>query len=317
MTNHVEMSRVQAWIMAIRPQSLPAGVSPIIIGVGLAVHDGVFAAGPAFIALIGALFLQIGSNLTNDYYDAIRGADTDDREGFTRVTQSGLLSPQSVRLAMYAVFTLAILSGVYLVVIGGIPILIVGLLSVIAGYTYTGGPYPFGYYGFGDLFVFIFFGIIAVTGTYYVQAVSMASTVGTFPISIPPGTVPITAVLASLPAAALSTSILVVNNIRDLETDRDAGKETLAVKIGYKRSRIEYLALLVLAYLIPVVFAIRWSSPFPAAPLLMVPFAWSLWGTVKNNKSGDELNPALKHTGQHFLVFSVLFAFGLAGAALI
>ncbi|UHQ98216.1 1,4-dihydroxy-2-naphthoate polyprenyltransferase (plasmid) [Natrinema zhouii] len=298
--------------MAIRPQSLPAGASPVIVGVGLAIHDSVFAVGPAVAALLGALFLQIGSNFTNDYYDAIRGADTEDREGFQRVTQSGLISPTCVRRAMYVAFSLATLVGVYLVYVGGVPILVVGILSILAGFAYTGGPYPFGYHGLGDLFVFVFFGLIAVTGTYYVQAVSTVATARLIPVTVPAGTVTVAAVVASIPAAALSTNILVVNNIRDLKTDRKTGKETLAVKIGYRWSRIEYAALLVLAYLVPLVFAGMWESVFPLAPLLTAPLGWQLWITVRDETTGAALNPALERTGKLFLAFSLLFAVGLA-----
>jgi 1,4-dihydroxy-2-naphthoate octaprenyltransferase len=299
--------------MAIRPQSLPAGAAPVIVGAGLAIRDGVFAVGPAVAALLGALLLQVGSNFTNDYYDAIRGADTEDREGFQRVTQSGLISPMRVRQAMYVAFSLAALVGVYLVYVGGVPILVVGLLSILAGFAYTGGPYPFGYHGLGDLFVFVFFGLIAVTGTYYVQAVSTIASVGLIPVTIPSGTVTVAAVVASVPAAALSTNILVVNNIRDLETDRETGKETLAVKIGYRWSRIEYAVLLVLAYLVPLVFAGVWESVFPLAPLLTAPLGWRLWTTVRDETTGTALNPALEQTGKLFLAFSLLFAVGLAG----
>ncbi|MBX0325280.1 1,4-dihydroxy-2-naphthoate polyprenyltransferase [Halomicroarcula sp. F13] len=317
MDNQHSVARLRAWLMAIRPQTLPAGASPVIVGVGLAIHDGVFAVGPAVAALLGALFLQIGSNFTNDYYDAIRGADTEDREGFQRVTQSGLISPKRVQGAIYVSFSLAALVGIYLVYIGGVPIIAVGLLSILAGFAYTGGPYPFGYHGLGDLFVFIFFGLVAVTGTYYVQAVSTVATVGPIPISIPAGTVPVAAVVASLPAAALSTNILVVNNIRDLETDRETGKRTLAVKIGYQWSRIEYTALLALSYLVPLVFAVCWQSVFPLTPLLTTPLAWRLWMTIREETTGEALNPALERTGKLLLAFSFLFAFGLATPSLI
>jgi len=303
--------------MAIRPQSLPAGASPVIIGVGVAIHDGVFAVGPALAALLGALLLQIGSNFTNDYYDDIRGADTDDRKGFQRVTQSGLIAPERVRRAMYVAFSFAALVGLYLVYVGGVPILVVGLLSILAGFAYTGGPYPFGYHGLGDLFVFIFFGLVAVTGTYYVQAVSTLTTMSPIPVTVPAGTVTVATVLASLPAAALSTNILVVNNIRDLETDRETGKETLAVKIGYRWSRVEYAVLLMLAYFVPLVFVVRWESIFPLAPLLTAPMALQLWTTVREETTGAALNSALERTGKLFLAFSLLFAVGLVAPAVI
>src|SRR6056297_3093115 len=169
------LSRRQAWVAAARPQTLPAAAAPILVGVGLAVNDGVFAPVPAVAAFIGAALIQIATNFANDYYDAIQGADTDDREGFTRVTQSGLIEPGRVKAAMYATFAAAIVVGGYLVYVGGVPILVIGLLSVISGIAYTGGPYPLGYHGLGDLFVFVFFGVIAVTGTYYVQAAAVVA----------------------------------------------------------------------------------------------------------------------------------------------
>ena len=199
--------------MAARPQTLPAGASPVVLGVGLAVADGVAAPVPALAALVGALLIQVGTNFANDYFDAAKGADTDGREGFTRVTAGGLIEPAAVRRAMYATFGLAVVSGVYLVYVGGVPILVVGLASVVAGITYTGGPLPYGYRGLGDLFVFVFFGLVAVAGTYYVQAAAGAGAV--LSVGLPPGTLPARAVVAGLPAAGLSTAILVVNNIRD------------------------------------------------------------------------------------------------------
>ncbi|MFB6211953.1 MAG: 1,4-dihydroxy-2-naphthoate polyprenyltransferase [Halobacteriales archaeon] len=303
-------SRVDAWLMAARPHTLPAAASPVIVGTGLAVHDGVFAPLPAAVALLGAALIQIGTNFANDYYDAIKGADTDEREGFTRVTQSGLLAATTVRRAMYATFGLAILSGVYLVVIGGVPILVIGLASVASGILYTGGPYPFGYYGLGDLFVFVFFGLVAVTGTYYVQAVAAVTGI---PMTPPPGTVPPMAVIASLPMAGLITDILVVNNIRDLETDRKAGKRTLAVLIGYTASRGEYVGLMLVAYAVPIWFWLQPTfGPAVLAPLVTLPYAAIVTQTVLTNRSGEALNPALSQTGKLTAAFAVLFGIGLA-----
>ncbi|MFB6299226.1 MAG: 1,4-dihydroxy-2-naphthoate polyprenyltransferase [Halobacteriales archaeon] len=305
-----ETSRVDAWLMAARPHTLPAAASPVIVGTGLAWHEGVFAPVPAAVALLGAMLIQIGTNFANDYYDAVKGADTDEREGFTRVTQSGLLPARAVKRAMYATFGLAILSGVYLVIVGGVPILVIGVASVASGILYTGGPYPFGYYGLGDLFVFVFFGLVAVTGTYYVQA---AAAVTGIPVTPPPDTIPTVAVIASLPMAGLITNILVVNNIRDMETDRKAGKRTLAVLIGYTASRGEYVGLMLLAYAIPVWF---WLQPTfgwtVLAPLVTLPYAAMVTRTVLTERSGDALNPALSQTGKLTAAFAVLFGVGFA-----
>ena len=302
-------SRRQAWLMAARPQTLPATVAPIVVGVGLAVRDGVLAPLPALAALLGAALIQIGTNFANDYYDAIKGADTDEREGFTRVTQAGLIPPEEVKRAMLLTFATAILVGTYLVYLGGVPILVIGLASVLSGIAYTGGPYPFGYYGLGDLFVFVFFGVIAVTGTYYVQAVTFLSE--PFPLWIPAGAVTETVVLASLPIAALATAILVVNNVRDLETDREAGKRTLAVIMGYRWSRVEYVGLLALAYVVPVGLALSTGSFTILLPLLSIPLAVRLARTLCTRTDGEALNPALEQTGKLLALYAVLFAVGL------
>lgn len=303
-------SRRRAWVMAARPQTLPAGAAPVVVGVGLAVADGVLAPGPALAALVGALLIQVGTNFANDYYDAMKGTDTDDREGFTRVTAGGLIEPRQVKRATIVTFGLAVLVGSYLVYIGGLPIVVVGLSSIAAGLLYTGGPYPYGYYGLGDLFVFVYFGLVAVTGTYYVQAVT--ATGGPFPLEVPPGTVPVDSVLAGVAVGALATAIIVVNNIRDRESDRQTGKHTLAVLLGYRLSRVEYLGLLALAYAVPPVFWLRTDSPAVLAPLLTLPLAALVARTVLTRTDGAALNPALERTGQLLALYALLFALGLA-----
>ena len=318
MTAAAERSRTEAWLLAARPQTLPAGGAPVILGIGLAVSKGVFALLPAVAALAGALLIQIGTNFANDYFDAVKGADTPDREGFTRVTAGGLIPAHRVKLAMAATYALALLVGLYLVAVGGVPILVVGLASIIAGLLYTGGPYPYGYYGLGDLFVFVFFGVVAVTGTYYVQAVTTIAGSGLFPIWLPPGTVPASAVLASLAAAGLATAILVVNNVRDLETDREAGKRTLAVVLGYTWSRVEFVALVGLAYLVPVAFWLGLeANPWVLLPLVSLPLAARVTLTVLTRTDGAALNPALERVGQLFALHAVLFAAGLALPAVV
>jgi len=309
MTEVADVSRTRAWLMAARPHTLPAAVSPVLVGSGLAFHDGVFDPVVALAALLGAALIQIGTNFANDYYDAQKGADTDDREGFTRVTQSGLIEPRTVWTATYATFALAILVGVYLVWIGGLPIVVVGLSSVAAGLLYTGGPYPYGYRGLGDLFVFVFFGVVAVTGTYYVQA---ASTVAGVPLWLPPGTITFDALVASLPMAGLITNIIVVNNVRDMETDRKAGKRTLAVYLGYRGSRVQFVTLLLLAYAVPLWFLATGYAVWVLLPLLSLPLAVSLTRTVLTETSGAALNPALARAGQLAAAFALLFAVGLA-----
>jgi len=299
--------------MAARPQTLPAGAAPVVVGAGLAVHAGVFEPLVALAALVGALLIQVGTNFANDYYDAVNGADTDEREGFTRVTAGGLIEPASVKRAMLLTYGLAVVVGTALVAIGGVPIIAVGLSGIAAGILYTGGPFPYGYRGLGDLFVFVYFGLVAVTGTYYVQAVASTPAIGIFPTTLPAGTLPVDAVVASLPAAGLSTAILVVNNIRDRETDMAAGKKTLAVYLGYGPSRAEFLALVGMAYAVPVLFALRPAYGLPAlAPLLTLPLAAKMSATVLERTDGEALNPTLELVGKTLFAHSLLFAAGLA-----
>jgi len=307
-----DVSLRRAWLMAARPQTLPAGLAPVLVGTALAVQQDVFALLPALAALVGALLIQIGTNFANDYYDALKGADTEEREGFTRVTAGGLIEPTSVKRAMIGSYALAFLVGIYLVAIGGLPIVVVGLSSILAGVLYTGGPYPYGYRGLGDLFVFVYFGLVAVTGTYYVQAVASMPDTGLVPLWLPPGTVPFAVVLASVPPACLATCILVVNNIRDRETDSATGKRTLAVMIGYRWSRVEFLSLLAVAYLVPVAFVVSLGySLIVLAPIASLPFAVNVARTVLERTDGEALNPALERVGQLLFVHSALFAAGL------
>ena len=298
-------------MIAARPQTLPAAAAPVIVGTGLAVHDGVFAALPALAAFLGAALIQIGTNFANDYYDAVQGADTDDREGFTRVTAGGLIDPETVKRAMYLTFAASILLGTYLVYVGGVPILVIGLLSVASGIAYTGGPYPLGYHGLGDLFVFVFFGLVAVAGTYYVQAA--ATLAAPVSVGIPPGTLPVAAVVAALPIAALSTDILVVNNVRDRDEDATTGKRTLAVRFGYGFARVQFVAMLALAYAVPAWFLFRPGySVAVALPYLTLPYAAVVTRTMLTKTAGEVLNPTLERTGRLLAGYAVLFAAGLA-----
>ena len=231
------ITRRQAWILAARPKTLPAALSPVVVGTALAFADGALAWLPALAAALGALLLQILSNFANDYSDFFRGADTPDRLGPTRVTSAGLIPPAAMRNAIIAVIGVSALVGLYLVWVGGWPILLIGVTGIVAALAYTGGPFPFGYYGLGELFVFLFFGVAAVCGTYYVQALTLTPAV----------------VTASFAVGALVTAILVVNNYRDIDTDRRAGKRTMAVRLGRRGAQIEYAALLALAFVLPVV----------------------------------------------------------------
>ena len=289
------MSPINAWILAIRLKTLPAAVAPVLVGTALAYADSQFRLLPALAAVVGALLLQIGSNLANDYFDFIKGADTDDRLGPTRAAASGLISLQALRMGMIAVFTAAFLVGIYLVIVGGWPIVIIGLSSIIAAIAYTGGPFPFGYHGLGELFVFIFFGLTAVCGTYYVQALTLVPTV----------------VLAAIPVGALITAILVVNNLRDIETDERAGKRTLAVMLGRTNTRREYLILLALAYAVAIALFVSQSEGWLMLPWLTLPLAWGLGKTILNQTDGPSLNTALAGTARLGLLYSLLLALGI------
>lgn len=286
----------RAWLVAIRPKTLPAAVSPVVVGSALAVADEVFAPLPALAALLGALLIQIGTNLANDYFDHVKGTDAAGRKGPTRVAQSGLISLPHLRIGIGVTFLLATLVGLYLVMVGGWPVLVIGLASLISALAYTGGPFPIGYHGLGDLFVFVFFGLAAVCGTYYVQALSITPAV----------------VLAAVPVGALTVTILVVNNLRDLETDRQTGKRTLAVMIGPRGTRLEYVTLLAVAFAIPIVFwRCAWSSAWVLLPWLTLPLAVRLVRTIYETTEGPPLNRALAGTANLDLAFGILFALGL------
>lgn len=289
------LSRFQIWMLATRPKTLPAAASGVITGTALAIRDGHFRFGPALAALIVAILLQIGSNLANDVYDYERGADAGERHGPMRVTQAQLLTPKHVKAGMWVVFGLSALLGLYLVFVAGWVVILIGLAAILSAIAYTGGPFPLGYYGLGDLFVFIFFGVAAVTGTYFVQA----------------GSVSVQAWWMSLPIGWLIVNILVVNNLRDLNADRAAGKHTLAVRFGERGTRIQYILLLVASYLLLPALALFGILPWSSLlAWLSFPLGWRTWRIVRK-QSGRPLNAALAGTGQTTLVYSLLFFVGI------
>lgn len=289
------------WLLAIRPKTLPAAIGPVLVGTALAAGDHVFRFGPALAALLGALLLQIGSNLANDVFDFKKGIDTKERTGPVRVTQAGLLSPGQVFAGMLAVFALAAVIGLYLVWVGGWPIMLVGALAILTAIAYTGGPFPLGYHGLGEIFVFIFFGPVAVCGTYYVQAGFISSS----------------AWWASLPMGFLIVAILVVNNYRDLETDRKGGKRTLAVRLGPGAARGEFILLMTASLAVPAVMWI--SGRYPAwllLPCASMFFMRPLIHDIKT-KAGASLNATLAGTARVSLIFGILFSAGYLLAKLI
>jgi len=287
---------LSVWIQAARPKTLIAAAAPVLVGTGLAAHLAEVVVLPALAALLGATLIQIGTNLANDYYDFVRGGDTSERVGPVRVTQAGLLPPEAVKRGMVLVLGLAVLVGVYLVTVGGWLIVWIGTASVAAAVMYTGGPYPLAYHGLGDVFVFVFFGLVAVGGTLYVQALTW----------------PADAWLAGAALGSLSTALLVVNNLRDIDTDARAGKRTLAVRIGPEGTKAEYVALLLVALAAPAVGVTLLGWPAAAlASLLALPLCWSPLRAVFGYREPSELIPALGATARVTAVYGLLLALGL------
>lgn len=287
----------RAWLLATRPATLLVGLVPVLVGSAIAHAAGQFKPLPALAALWGAIFIQIGTNLANDVFDYEKGADTEARLGPVRVTQAGLLRPKQVYGGMVASFLLALLAGIYLTAVAGWPIVAIGLVSIASGIAYTGGPYPLGYNGLGDIFVFVFFGPVAVAGTVFVQA----------------GVIPPAAWLASIPVGALATAVLVVNNVRDHETDVVAGKRTLAVRFGRGFGVAEYVALLVLSYATPLALVgLGLATTWSLLPLLTAPLGVRLARTLAAERSGPALNLCLAGTARLLFFFGVLLTVGLA-----
>ncbi len=290
------LTGVRIWIAAARVRTLPAAVAPVLVGTSLAGYAGVFHALRFAAALVGAIFIQVGTNLSNDYSDARRGADTEDRLGPVRVTAGGLVPPNRVLIATYISFAVAVAAGAYLIAVAGWQLLLVGGASILAGVLYTGGPRPYGYEGLGELFVFLFFGIVAVAGSFFVQVRHLHWEA--FALAVPVG--------------LLAAAILIVNNVRDIDTDRRAGKRTLAVRLGRDRTRTLFALVVSLAYaLAPVTW---WFGPLSAwllLPWLTVPLAARLVREVRTHTDGPSLNQMLARTGQLQLAFCVLLAAGL------
>ncbi len=281
-------SPFSSWLMATRPRTLTAGVVPVLVGSALAYRAGSFDAPVAIVTLAAAILIQIGTNLANDYYDFVGGADTEARLGPVRVTQAGLIAPATVRNAAFAALGLAGVAGCYLVAVGGWPILLIGVVSLVAALAYTAGPYPLAHQGLGDLFVFAFFGVIAVNGTVFLQC----------------GRVWPLAIASSIPVACLATAILVVNNLRDADTDRLAGKRTLAVRLGRGFARAEYATLVVVAFLaVPVMAAMGGYALL--IPLCAIPLAIGETRAL-SRRSASELNQSLAGTAKLHMIYGLL-----------
>lgn len=281
-------------MLAARPKTLPAALSPVIVGCAVGAAEGLFDLAVAVAALAVALLLQIGANFANDVADFRSGADTEHRLGPTRVTQSGLLTARQVTAATAGALVLAAIPGLYLVWRGGLVFAAVGLLAIAAAVAYTAGP-AYGYVGLGDIAVFLFFGPVAVAGTAYLMTLQVTTL----------------ALLSSIPMGCLITAILVVNNLRDIDTDRAAGKNTLAVRLGRRGARAEYALLLALSYLAPVVVWLAGlASPWVLLSFVSAPLAWLLWRQVQQAE-GRALNPVLAGTARLCLLFAVAYAVGV------
>jgi 1,4-dihydroxy-2-naphthoate polyprenyltransferase len=287
---------LRAWVMATRPPTLLAAVVPVAVGTAVALAENSLRLGPALAALAGALLLQVGANFANDVFDFEKGADTAERLGPVRAVQAGLLTPASVKRGMLVVFALALVIGTYLTSVAGPAIVVIGLASIAAAVAYTGGPYPLGYHGLGELFVMLFFGFVAVAGTAFVQT----------------GRVPELAWWAAVPVGSLATAILVVNNLRDIATDRPAGKRTLAVRFGERGAVLEYTVLVASAYAVPLVLYLDGR----AGPAVLLPFATFLVALrlvrAVAHERGRALNPLLARTARLLFFQGILFAAGIA-----
>jgi 1,4-dihydroxy-2-naphthoate octaprenyltransferase len=282
------------WISAARPRTLPAAIAPVIVGSALAWRDGAGDLVAASICLGFALLIQIGTNFANDYFDFIHGADTAHRVGPRRAVAAGLVSAATMRNATIGVFAAAFLLGLSLIAWGGPWLLAIGIACILAGLAYTGGPFPLAYNGLGDVFVFVFFGLVAVGATYFVQAGRVTSDV----------------MLAAVPIGLLATNILVVNNYRDAETDAVAGKRTLVVKLGKTAARVQFAASLAIALAIPLVFTARTGSRWFLLPVMLTPVAVAHIRRLRESKTPSELIALLGATGKLLAGYAVLFAAG-------
>lgn len=286
---------VKIWVSAARPKTLPAAVAPVIIGSAIAYHVNENIHWPSFAcALIGAILIQIGTNFANDYFDFVKGTDTAERIGPTRATQAGLIKPGTMRLAFIAAFAFALAPGAYIIYRGGLPYLAIGIVSIICGILYTGGPYPLGYLGLGDVFVLVFFGPVAVCGTYYLHVLDLTRDV----------------LIASVAPGLISCALLTVNNLRDVEQDRAGNKRTLAVRFGRRFARTEYVLCVAIACVaIPIYFATASRNYwFLMVPVLCALVARFPLAAVLRSVDGPVLNNALASTGKLLLVFSATFS---------
>lgn len=289
------ISKIHSWILASRPRTLPAALVPVMVGSALAIYQGIFFPAFSIVALLCSILIQIGTNFTNDLYDYLKGTDTEERKGPLRVLASGLISVKEMQIGIFIVFFTAFLLGLYLVYSVGLMILWIGIFSIIAGLAYTAGPFPLAYNGLGDLFVFIFFGIVGTVGTYYLHAQQFTSL----------------AFLISLPVGALITNILIVNNYRDIDEDKKAGKNTLAVLLGREFSRYEYIFFVLLSFFIPFVLHFKYDfNIWIFLPYITLPVAITLVKMLYA-LNGTQLNKTLELSAKFSALYGFLFSIGI------
>jgi 1,4-dihydroxy-2-naphthoate polyprenyltransferase len=300
-TLHEKPSSAHIWLLAARPKTLPAAAAPVIMGIALALKADVFHPLAAACALLGALLIQLGTNYANDYQDFLKGADSAERRGPLRVTQAGLASPEAVRRAAVIAFALAVVAGLYLIYRGGWPILAIGLLSILFGALYTGGRYSLAYLGVADVFVLIFFGPVAVAGTFYVQAVGSIAATTLLPI----------AVVAGLGPGFLATAILLANNIRDVEQDGAVGKRTLVVRVGRRAGIAIYATCFLLAATVPVALWL-WTGAgaWSVLAALVLPMGIINAGVLRRSREYEVIGPVLGRTAAALLAYSLVFSIG-------
>ncbi len=286
--------KFKIWIDALRPKTLPAAAAPVLIGAALAFADGAIQPMVLAVTFIAAMLIQIGTNLANDYYDHFKGADTADRLGPVRATNAGLVKPSQMKAAFVIAFALAATAGLYLVYKGGLPILVIGVVSIACGVLYTAGPFALGYTGLADVFVLVFFGPVAVGGTYYLQT----------------GTINSVVIIAGLAPGLLSTAILTVNNFRDIETDAQAGKKTLAVRFGYNFAIYEYIFCVLLGCSLPIIVCVLSGNWWSCISLIAILFALRNIKIIRSQPNSQTLNKLLADTGKLLLVYSILFSVG-------
>ena len=284
------------WFLAARPKTLSAGVVPVLVGSALAFKAQSFHLGIFLTCLVGSLALQIASNFINDASDFLRGADTEERVGPLRMAQAGLISPKALYIGAGLCFLIATLCGIYLTLQAGWIILLIGLLSIICATAYTAGPFPLAYYGLGDLFVLIFFGLAAVCGTYFAHALKFDSLV----------------FISALIVGFHATGILIVNNTRDIEQDKKVNKMTLCVRLGLMNSKLYYIFLVTLSYLLIFHLAFELKSFWPLLTLLASPLAFFNIRKIQKAQRGEDYNLLLASTAKHQILFALLFSLSLA-----